>query len=296
MLGSYDRQGFRRHARRFVASDLDVDLRDRRAIITGATSRIGYAVADALLERGARVALVCRDQGKGEEAQARLRVSHPRGRVELRRVDLSSLDEVRRFGDEEPGPIDYLVHQASVRPAARVLADKLELAFATQVAAPHILTALLAERLRPDARVVFVSSPAQYAVRMSLHDLDWARRPYDAWSAYAQTKRMQVVLAECWADRLDNRDVHVYAAHPGWVDTPSVQQALPRFHALARRLLRSPAEAADTVVWLCARGLAPGPNGALFFDRREVSANLVPWTREHAGHRAILLSRLDALI
>jgi NAD(P)-dependent dehydrogenase (short-subunit alcohol dehydrogenase family) len=177
-----------------------------------------------------------------------------------------------------------------------VLAGKLELAFATQVAAPHIVTALLAEHLRPNARVVFVSSPAQYAVRMSLHDLDWSRRPYNAFSAYAQTKRMQVVLAECWADRLSGRGVHVYAAHPGWADTPAVQQAMPSFHRLARSFLRSPEEAADTIVWLCARSAPPRPEGALFFDRREVAANFVPWTREHAGHRAILLSLLDALI
>jgi 1-acyl-sn-glycerol-3-phosphate acyltransferase len=46
--------------------------------------------------------------------------------------------------------------------------------------------------------------------------------------------------------------VVVNAMHPGWADTPAVRASLPRFHCVMQALLRTPAEGADTVVWLAA--------------------------------------------
>jgi dehydrogenase/reductase SDR family member 12 len=279
--------------RRFDPDDLAVDLSGKRAVVTGGSSGLGLATADALLQRGAQVALVCRDQQRGEEAIARLLGKHRGARLELRRLDVGQRREVRAFCDDEPGPIDMLVHAASELPSRRELTDDgLERSFATHVAGPHLLTALLAERLRPGARVVFVGSVGLYLARLSLEDLDWSRRAYDGLSAYAQTRRMQVILTRLWAERLAPR-AHVYAMHPGWTDTPSLRRAFPRFWRLTHRVLRTPAEAADTVLWLLSRAVPPAPSGALFFDRREVAAHLLPWTEERQADVQALVMRLD---
>jgi NAD(P)-dependent dehydrogenase (short-subunit alcohol dehydrogenase family) len=297
LLGSFDRFGFRRHARRFAPSDLEVDLRGKRAVVTGASSGIGFAAAECLVAHGATVALVCRDQQRGEEALARLHAAHPGARLELRRLDVATVAEVRRFCDEEPGPIDMLVHNAGVLPPQReVTSDGLELSFATHVAGPHLMTALLADRLRPQARVVFVSSGGMYLTRLSLDDLDWRLRPYDGATAYVQTKRMQIVLAEAWAERLAPISAYAYAMHPGWADTPSVRASLPRFYKMTRPILRTAAEGADTIVWLCARAIPAIPSGALFFDRRAVGTHYLPWTSERPADRAALLALLDHLL
>lgn len=296
MLGSFDRFGFRRHAKKFLAGDLDIDLTGKRAIVTGASSGIGFAAAECLLARGARVALVCRDQQRGEEALARLSATQRGAKIELRRVDVSSLEEVRRFCDEEGGPIDILVHNAGVLPKDRQLtAEGFELTYATHVAGPHVMTALLHDRLRPGARVIFVTSGGMYLQRLSLDDLDWSARPYDGVQAYAQTKRMQVLLASAWAERL-GAERHAYAMHPGWADTPSVRTSLPRFYAMTRTILRTPAEGADTIVWLSSRAEAPQPNGGLFFDRKSVRTHYLPWTHERGDDRVALIARLDHLI
>ena len=155
--------------------------------------------------------------------------------------------------------------------------DGLELTFATHVVGPHLLTRLLRGRLEqsPDARVVWVSSGGMYTRRLNLRDPNWtARREYDGVLAYAETKRAQVVLSELWAEQLRGTSVKVNAMHPGWADTPAVQSSIPGFYQLTRRILRTPAEGADTIIWLAASDAAREHTGEFFFDREFVEWSL----------------------
>ncbi len=298
VIGSFDRLGFDRHARRFAPADLTVDLTGRVCLVTGGNAGLGQATALALARRGATVRLLCRDAGRGEATRDELRRIAGTTRVECDVVDLSELASVRALIERVALPVvDVLIHNAGVLPAARELtADGLERCFATHVAGPHLLTRLLAPALRAagDARVVFVSSGGMYTKRLSLEDLDWSRRPYDGVVAYAQTKRMQVVLADRWARELGEAHVSVYAMHPGWADTRSVELSLPRFHKVMRRLLRTPEQGADTIVWLAIRSRA-APNGGFWFDRAPVSAHYLPWTRESPEDRDRLWTMVERL-
>jgi NAD(P)-dependent dehydrogenase (short-subunit alcohol dehydrogenase family) len=105
---------------------------------------------------------------------------------------------------------------------------------------------------------------------------------------YAQAKRAQVILAEQLATRLAAQQVVVNAMHPGWADTGGVRSSLPRFFAVTRAILRSPAQGADTIVWLAASARAGQTTGQLWFDRRVVSAHLWSRTEERPGDRARL--------
>jgi hypothetical protein len=84
--------------------------------------------------------------------------------------------------------------------------------------------------------------------------------------------------------------------HPGWVDTPGVAEALPRFHTVFAPILRTPAEGADTIVWLAAGGEQAAPGGELWMDRRIRPAHRVPWTRETAAERDRLWSNLHEMV
>jgi NAD(P)-dependent dehydrogenase (short-subunit alcohol dehydrogenase family) len=85
--------------------------------------------------------------------------------------------------------------------------------FAVNVLAPYILTALIK---RPD-RLVYVSSGAHHGVRPRMDDLLWTRRAWSGFSAYAESKLCDVLLAfavaRCW------KDVKSNALEPGWVAT-----------------------------------------------------------------------------
>jgi len=292
ILFSFDRSGYRRHARGFAPGDLDVDLAGRVCLVTGANSGIGLETSEALAAKGASVWMLCRDRGRGQRAVARVRAATGTRDVHLALLDVSDLVAVRRFAREfTPPRIDVLVHNAGVLPDRRIAsADGHELTLATHVLGPWALTQALLPRMRAsrDARIVFVSSGGMYTQRLSLDDCEWQRRPYDGVAAYAQTKRMQVVLGELLAEDLAASKVTVSSMHPGWADTPAVRTSLPRFWQAMQARLRTPAEGADTVIWLAASPSARGRSGLFWFDREPRSTHLLPWTRESEVERRAL--------
>jgi NAD(P)-dependent dehydrogenase (short-subunit alcohol dehydrogenase family) len=292
ILLSFDRSGYRRHAAGFDPQDLQVDLAGRVCLVTGANSGIGFETSLALAALGGRVWMLCRNRDRGLAAVREVRARTGSRRVQLGVMDVADAASIRRFVRSLEAPVvDVIVHNAGVLPDERAeSADGHELTFATHVFGPWLLTRLLLPRLRKsrDARVVFVASGGMYTQALSLRDWEWRARPYDGVVAYAQTKRMQVVLAELLAAELKDRGICVTAMHPGWADTPAVRTSLPRFWNLMRRVLRTPAEGADTVVWLAASPAARGQSGRFWFDRQPRSTHLLPWTRERQQQRQAL--------
>lgn len=292
---SFDRTGYRVHALTFDHRDLEVDLAGRRCLVTGGTSGLGFAAARALAERGATVVLLGRDAERGAAAAREIVRATGNERVSAEMLDVSSLAEVRRVGTLlGRAPVDVLVHNAGLLPDRRIeSADGLEITFATHVVGPHVLTSVLRPALaasRVGGRVVWVSSGGMYTRRLALDDVDWRTRAYDGVVAYAETKRAQVVLSELWADALRDDGVVVNAMHPGWADTPGVRTSLPGFHRLMRPLLRTPAEGADTIVWLAASAAGGRESGRFFFDREPRRTSFVPWTRETSAERHALFA------
>ena len=137
-------------------------------------------------------------------------------------------------------------------------------------------------RAARDGRVIWVSSGGMYARRLSLADPEWRTRPWDGVVAYAETKRMQVVLSRQWATRLHGTTVTSNAMHPGWVDTGAVRVSMPRFHRVTRSILRDAAQGADTIVWLAACNRVKGVSGRFWFDRMARREHWLPGTRETA--------------
>jgi NAD(P)-dependent dehydrogenase (short-subunit alcohol dehydrogenase family) len=296
---SFDRTGYRLHSASFDPEALSVDLNGKVCLVTGANSGIGFATSSALADRGATVRLLCRSHERGEDAARQIRRATGSRRVHADLLDVSSLPAVRRFADDFPGGrVDVLVHCAGVLPDRRQeTPDGIELTLATNVVGPFLLTELLLPRLRAagEARVVLISSGGMYTQRLSVEDWRWKARPFDGVVAYAQTKRMQVVLAELWAERHRADGIAFNAMHPGWADTAAVRTSLPRFWKTMRPLLRTPEEGADTVVWLAASQAAAGRSGLFWFDRQPRPTHLLPWTREAAGERERLLDLCSRL-
>lgn len=259
---------------------------DQRVLVTGGNSGIGFAAARTLLAAGAQVQLLVRSRDKGQDTLARLaqdlgRDVHDDAGYDV--ADLADLASVRAFAArhlDRGEPLDTVVHNAGALFAERhETVDGLERTYQVHVVAPFLLTALLLPHLTAHApsRVITVTSGGMYAEGLATARVDSPDR-YRGTVAYARAKRAQVELTTQWTRRLEGRGVAFHAMHPGWVLTPGVASSLPRFRALAGPILRTPAQGADTIVWLALAEPAP-EDGRLWHDRRHRREHKVPWTR-----------------
>ena len=105
-----------------------------------------------------------------------------------------------------------------------------------------------------------------------------------------------MILTEEWADSWREDGIVVNAMHPGWVDTPGVETALPGFYRATKRFLRTPDEGADTAVWLATSSEAGKVTGKFWLDRELHPSHLSDRTRETPDERRELLAAIDGLI
>ncbi|MFC4127169.1 SDR family NAD(P)-dependent oxidoreductase [Nocardia rhizosphaerae] len=300
IVPGYSRVGIALRRRTWPADDpAPAALRGGRAVVTGANSGIGLAIADGLAALGASTVLAVRNPRRGDEAVAELRRRHPEASITAVECDVSEPDSIRRcaatLGD---APIDVLIHNAGVLPPRRrENSAGHELSYATHVLGPLLLTELIRPLLAAahGAKVLLMSSGGMYAQPLAVDDPEYRKGEYKGARAYARTKRMQVALTPALAAELADDRIGVHAVHPGWVDTPGIADALPRFRRLVRPLLRTPAEGADTAVWLAATA-RPLPTGRFWHDRRVRPLHVRSSTRYSEADVAALWRRCRASI
>jgi NAD(P)-dependent dehydrogenase (short-subunit alcohol dehydrogenase family) len=272
VVGSFTRIGYGARRRLFAWAPPDaLPLAGKTFVVTGATSGIGRAAAGMMAAGGARVCVVGRDPARTERTREELS-----GEVEAELADLSLVGETRALAARiaaRHDRIDALVLNAGVLlHGYTVTAEGNETTFATHLLTPFLLTQEL-----PAARVIFVASGGMYTQRLDVAALDPGPAGYDGTTAYARCKRAQVALAEELTRRQPG--IAINAMHPGWADTRALREALPRFSRMLGPLLRTPAEGADTIVWLAAAIEAAAFRGEFFLDRRPRAKHRLRRTR-----------------
>lgn len=266
-----------RRTRRAPLESIDVDMRCKVCVVTGANSGIGKETALALAGKGATVVLVCRSESRGTDALNDIKAQTGNDAVSLVVADFSSQRQVREAAAAILGKhdrLDVLVNNAGVTPWERRVTDEngLELIFAVNHLAPFLLTNLLLDLLKSSApaRIVTVSSGAHRRVPLNFDDLQNEQR-YVPFDVYSQSKLANVYFTYELARRLEDTGVTVNCLHPGVVST-ALFRHLPRFLGLAvklaRPLLLTPAQGADTVIYLAAAPEVAEVSGR-FFERRE---------------------------
>jgi len=273
----------------------------RRVLVTGANSGLGFAAARRFAELGALVHIAVRDPDRGRDAKARIIATCPDAEVNVEQLDMSDLAAVRSFAttfSSSYRSLDVLVHNAGALLHERSETnDGIETTLATHVVGPFLLTALLLPRLGAsgDARVITVASGGMYSAGLSMGNLQSDQGDYNGTQAYARAKRAQMLLTEEWAERTAATTVSFHAMHPGWADTPGVAVALPRFRRVVGPFLRTPAQGADTAVWLAVDPSVPSRRGSLWLDRRQRSTHKLRRTRAGDTHRAELFAEIRRL-
>ncbi|WP_432841361.1 SDR family NAD(P)-dependent oxidoreductase [Dactylosporangium sp. CA-092794] len=194
----------------------------RTAIVTGATSGIGAAIARLLAARGAHVIVSGRDAGRGEEVAAGIRAAG--GKADFVAADLAGdATTVREFAARATaaagGRVDILVNNAGIYPATATpdLSDAdLDAMLAINIRAPHVLVAQIAPGMAERGAGVIVTIGSWMAVVGS---------PFAA--LYTATKAADEQMTRAWAAEFGPRGVRVNAVAPGVTLTPGNESARP---------------------------------------------------------------------
>jgi NAD(P)-dependent dehydrogenase (short-subunit alcohol dehydrogenase family) len=205
-------------------------LSGRVAVVTGANTGLGKATATVLARHGAHVILACRNQIKGEAAQADIvRAGVPADRVEARSLDLASQSSVTEFTDSFRAGhdrLDLLINnagRASGGGSRSGTADGFEAHFGVNhlghmALTLHLLPVLVAS---PGSRVVTLTSGVHRFGRIRLDDPNYTTGGYRPNGAYAQSKLANILFSGELGRRLAaaGHDTMSLAADPGFART-----------------------------------------------------------------------------
>lgn len=252
----------------------------RTALVTGASSGLGKAVAQELAADGVRVLLLARDQARGEAAQNELIKATGNRNIELLLADLASQAEIRRLAAEVHARTDslhYLVNNAGTAFRERGLTvDGMERTLAVNHLAPFLLTNLLLDLLQAAAPARVVNVGTRMDTAMDFDDLNWERRSYRMMPAYGQSKLGNIHFTRELARRLDGSGVTVNCVFPGVFRSNlggnDGAQGL-FWKAVALLLgwaLKPPEKAAQRVLYLLTSPAVAGVSGEYFGDRKPI--------------------------
>ena len=209
-------------------------------VVTGATSGIGLAVVEQLLDRGANVIGVGRSPERCSRQMERLAEAYPQAKLAYVLADLALQPEVREAAREieelltvwQVEALDGLVNNAGTFAYWQTLtAEGFDTQWAVNHLAPFLLTHELLPLLErsPDARVITVSSASHYRTKLRWNDIQLLER-YNPLRAYKQTKLANVLFTAELNRRLgDPSHVRAFAADPGLVNTGIGEKAGSRF-------------------------------------------------------------------
>jgi NAD(P)-dependent dehydrogenase (short-subunit alcohol dehydrogenase family) len=203
------------------------DLSGRVAVVTGGNGGLGYETSLQLAVHGAHVVMGVRNLDKAAQAVERIREKTPNASLEVRALDLASLESIKRFSAEVRAAhprIDFLFDNAGVMAVKEgTTADGFETQFGTNVLGHFALTLRLLPALlaAPTPRVMCTTSTARFLA--GKYDLSnpFMHGCYDPWDAYGMSKRADLQFALELNRRMKERALPLaaFGADPGFSKT-----------------------------------------------------------------------------
>ncbi|MFI7081527.1 SDR family NAD(P)-dependent oxidoreductase [Micromonospora sp. NPDC049903] len=272
-----------------------IDLTGRRAVVTGGGSGIGVETARALAAAGADVTLAVRQPDQGHRAAEEITRTTGNDRITVAALDLADPASVAAFVANWDGPLHILVNNAGMMASPEMRTPQgWEMQFATN----HLGHFALATGLRPalaaagGARVVSVSSAAHLRSPVDFDDIHFAKREYEPWTAYGQSKTANVLFAVEASRRWADDGILANALHPGGIRTNLQryvdEEELARLRASSGPVApwKTPEQGAATSVLVATSPLLDGVGGRYFEDCQQAGPH-EPGTRTGVAAYAV---------
>ncbi len=251
----------------------------RIAVVTGATSGIGFEVVRGLASAGWKVVGVARSVERGRRMTEILRAQTGNPSISFMAADLSLIKDATAAATElvkQYPKIDLLINNAgAIYDKRRETAEGHERTFALN----HLGYAAFTKALRPvleatpQSRIVNVASAAHFGAKLDLDDLEMHKGRFKSWKQYQRSKLMTVLYTRALARRLQG-SVTVNSMHPGFVATRfgSDNSRLWRFiMKLMMYTAIKPSESAKGVLQVALSPEYAGISGA-YFDRGRLAS------------------------
>lgn len=249
-------------------------MNGRICLITGANSGIGRTAAVELARKGARVVLVCRTPEKGQAAATEIRAESGSSSVDFLAAELSSQASIRNMVAEYQKrypALHVLLNNAGMAPAQRRLsADGIEMTFAVNHLAYHLLSRLLMDSLKAGApaRIVNVSSEAHRSGELDFENLQ-AEKKFSTWGVYSLSKLCNLLFTLELSQRVKGTGVTANALHPGFVSTAIFRETPGLLKLFVRGFAMDPQKGAETSVHVASSPEVEGVNGKYFVKKKE---------------------------
>lgn len=185
---------------------MDLGLDSRRALVTGSTAGIGFAIADALASEGASVTINGRTQARVDAAVEQLRAKKPRGKVDGIAADLGTEAGAKELLAKLP-EVDVLVNNLGIfepKPFLDIPDDDWRRFFEVNVlSGVRLSRAYLPKMLAKNwGRILFVSSESGIQIPAEMIH-------------YGMTKTAQIAVARGIAESVAGTGVTVNSVLPG---------------------------------------------------------------------------------
>lgn len=248
-----------------------IDLTGKTMIVTGGASGIGIETVKSLAAAGASVTIAARRTDVAEDVARSLRTETRNEQIDVRPLDLSDLNSVRRFIENWDKPLHTLVNNAGIMalPDLQRSAEGHEMQFATNFLGHFALTLGLRRHLARagNARVVSVSSTGSLFGPVFWDDPHFHFIPYNPLLAYAQSKTACILLSAGIRDRWASDGIVSNALNPGAIAT-NLQRHTGGLRT-PEEFRKTPEQGAATSVLLAASPLVEGLSGRYFDDCQE---------------------------
>ena len=218
---------------------MKMDLRGKRAIVTGAGGGIGRSIALMLEGQGVHVMLCGRSEEKLKKTTDQ---GSGNGKFAICPGDLLEEEYIAgavQAAKEQLGGIDFVVNNAGLAhnmPFEQIPTDLFDTIMATNVRAPFLLSKYALAYLRESGCGTIVNICSVVAHK---------GYPYQA--AYTASKHALYGLSKTMANELNSENIRVHVISPGGVYTEMVKETRPDLDASGLTL---PEDISDLVLYL----------------------------------------------
>jgi NAD(P)-dependent dehydrogenase (short-subunit alcohol dehydrogenase family) len=242
-----------------------VDLSGKRVLVTGVSAGLGVETVRALAAHGASVVGTARDLAKAQHALAEVFPQAANdAAIDLVELNLASLKSVRKAANElleQANALDVIIANAGVMACPQ---GKTEDGFETQFGTNHLGHFVFINRLvpllKPEGRVLTLSSSGHQVSDVNLDDPNFESTEYQPFTAYGRSKTANVLFAVALDRRLKERGIRATSLHPGGIQTELgrhltpelIEQAMARWRNSSGELtlrFKSIPQGAATSVW-----------------------------------------------